>query len=69
MIMAASLLLLINGQEAMAGSFHGLTRVDGLVLLVLFSLFLFYVFRLQKAGIVDEIEPLTYSRSPGRFVH
>lgn len=61
-------LLLMNGQEAMAGSFHGLTRADGLVLLVLFSLFLFYVFRLQKTGIVDKIEPLTHPCPPGRSI-
>lgn len=63
---AVVLALLLNDQDAGTGSFRGLTRLDGLILLALFVMFIFYTARINKAGAIDEIEPLTHPHSPGR---
>ena len=63
---AVVLALLLNDQDSGAGSFHGLTRMDGLILLTLFAMFIFYVFRLFKTGSVDETESVAHLCSSGR---
>ncbi|MFH0838319.1 MAG: calcium/sodium antiporter [Patescibacteria group bacterium] len=66
-LLAAILLgVLVNDSRIDGGSFSGLTRIDGIVLLSFFIIFLYYTFGISKVtGESDEIEikPLSYLRA------
>jgi cation:H+ antiporter len=53
---AVTLAVLAHHQGADIGSFHGLTRPDGLILLALFATFLFYIHRLRKSDAAHKID-------------
>lgn len=67
-LLAAVILgVLVNDMRIDGGAFSGLTRIDGLVLLAFFIIFLYYTFGIARSSdetdAGDEIKDLTYARS------
>lgn len=65
LVITLVLIFLLNDAAIFGGEHNGLSAVDGIVLLVLFFLFLWYVFRgMRQSGDVNEVEEIeVYSNS------